>query len=196
MNYDYQKIREEVGKLVEEACLSRDNEFGNTVWEYHIMPVVEHSLELGKKLGADLEILELAALLHDYSAIVDAKFYEDHHMHSGEMAEDILSRLDYDGEKIKHIKECILNHRGSKERNHKSKESEILASADAMAHFSQVVDMFYLTFRVHKYDTREGAVWLKNKLGRSWEKIMPEGKELVRENRRMVMKILDKTINC
>jgi hypothetical protein len=53
-------------------------------------------------------------------------------------------------------------------------ESKILASADAMAHFTEFIDMTYLTFGIHKYKTVEGSIWLKNKLLRSWKKIIPE----------------------
>jgi len=44
------------------------------------LPVVKHSLKLGKQLKADLEVLELAALFHDYANLVDnKKFDKEHH---------------------------------------------------------------------------------------------------------------------
>jgi uncharacterized protein len=194
-NYDYQKIKNEVGNLVKKACYSEDNKFGEDAWDYHILIVAKRSLVLGKKLKADLEVLELAALLHDYASIVDYKFFKEHHIHGAQLAEEILLDLNCPREKTEHIKECILNHRGSRERNHKSVESEILASADAMSHFSELADMFYLTYGVHKLKTKEGAIWLKNKLEKSWNKIMPEGRKLVQEDYDIAMKILDQAIN-
>jgi uncharacterized protein len=68
---NFQKIRGEVYNLVKEAAYSPKNKFTSTAWDYHIIPVVRHSLVLGKKLKADLEVLELAALLHDYACFVN-----------------------------------------------------------------------------------------------------------------------------
>ena len=190
--YNYHKIRNEVRKIVKKACYARDNKFKSSVWQYHILPVVEHSLILGRKFKADLEILELSALLHDYASLTDFKLYKHHHLHGACLADKILSKLGYPKDKIKHIKECIVSHRGSVRISKKSIEAKILASADAMAHISELADMFYLTFGVHKYKTREGAKWLGNKLQRSWRKIMPEGKRMIKEDYQVAMRVIKK----
>ena len=135
------------------------------------------------------------ALLHDYAIVLNYKFSEEHHIHGARLVGEILSDLNYPKEKINHIKECILNHRGSsRERNHKSLESKILTSTDAMSHLSELADIFYLGYGVHKFKTKEGAIWIKNKLQRSWNKIIPEGKEIVKEEYEMAMKILNRAI--
>lgn len=190
--YNYHKIRNEVREIVKKACYARDNKFTSSVWQYHILSVVEHSLILGRKFKADLEILELSALLHDYASLIDFKLYEHHHLHGARLADEILSKLGYPRDKIKHIQECIVSHRGSVRIKKKSIEAEILASADAMAHISELADMFYLTFGVHKYKTKEGTKWLENKLQRSWQKIIPEGKRMIKEDYQIAMKIIKK----
>lgn len=192
--YNYKKIRSEVLKIAREACYSPKNKFTETVWDYHIVPVVEHGLRLGKKLKADLEIIELAALLHDHASLVDEKLYEKHHIHGAEFADKFLTELNYSKDKIKHIKECILSHRGSVSRKKESLEARILASADAMSHITELADMFYLTFGVHKYKTPEGVKWLKGKIERSWKKIMPEGKNVIKSEYDMAMFILNKAV--
>ncbi|MFH1822405.1 MAG: HD domain-containing protein [Patescibacteria group bacterium] len=161
-NYNYNKIRKEVRKLVKEASYSKNNKFKDTVWLFHILPVVKHSLALGRKLNADLEVLELAALLHDYAALVEnGRLYNKHHLYGTKIAGEILGKFNYPETKIKHIKECIVSHRGSVKLNKKSIEAKILASVDAMSHITELADMFFLTFGVHKYKTPEGAIWLK-----------------------------------
>ena len=192
--YDYKKIRDEVRKLVKEACYSPKNKFCSTIWIYHMLPVVEHSLNLGKKLKADLEVLELAAYLHDYAGLVNYKFYKNHHLEGTRLAEEILQKLNFPKEKIKHVKECIKSHRGSVKVNKNTIEAKILASADAMSHISDLADMFYLTFGVHRYKTSEGARWLEKKMERSWEKIMPEGKKLIKDDYKIAMRIINKAI--
>lgn len=193
--YGYKKIRIKVRNLVKKACYSKNNKFSEESWDYHIVIVVDYSLKLGKKLKADLEILELAALLHDYAGICNEKFSKEHHIHGARLAEKVLQPFNYPQDKITHIKECILNHRGSRKRVHKSIESKILASADAMSHFSQIVDMLHFTYQTRKLGTKKGAVWLKEKLKRSWKKIMPEGKKMIREDYEIAMKVLNRAID-
>ncbi|MFA4941365.1 MAG: HD domain-containing protein [Patescibacteria group bacterium] len=192
--YNYKKIRDEVKRIVKDACYSANNNFSYTAWQYHIVPVAKHSLHLGKILKADLEVLELAAYLHDYSGILNYKFYKKHHLHSARLADKILNDLDFPSEKIDLIKKCIINHRGSVEMKKKSLEEKILASADAMSHFTELADMFYLAFGIHKYKTREGAKWLGEKLERSWKKIIPIGRKMIKSEREISKKIILKAI--
>ena len=200
--YNYKKIKQEVSKIVKEACYSKNNKFGNTVWLYHILPVVEHSLTLGKELKGssagspqvDLEVLELAALLHDYAGTLDYRYYQNHHTQGAKIAGKILREYDFPSEKIKKIQECIISHRGSVNLKKKSIEAKILASADAMSHITELFDMCYLTFNIHKYETLEGARWLKNKLARSWDKTMPAGKKLIKADYEQALKIINKVI--
>lgn len=193
--YDYNKIKNKVRKLVKDACHARDNKFKSSVWQFHILPVVEHSLVLGKKFKADLEILELAALLHDYAGLINKRYYKDHHLHGARLVKKILTDLDYPKEKIIHIQDCIISHRASVRIKPKTIEAKIIASADAMAHITELVDLFYLTFGVHKFKTKKGAIWLRDKLKRSWSKIMPEGKKIIKEDYKTAIKILNKAIN-
>ena len=195
MKYSYIKIQPEVKAIVKKACYSKQNIFKSTIWQYHIMPVVEHSMRLGRKLKADLEILELAALLHDYASTIGrGKYYREHHSQSAKMAVKILKRLNYPAARIERVKECIISHRGSVKIKPKTLEAKILASADAMSHITELADMLYLAYNVHNLETSAGAKWLKNKLKRSWGKIMPAGKKIVSNGYKLFMKILDNTI--
>lgn len=190
MNYDFSKIRDEVYSLVEETDKSEKNLF-QTVFEFHILPVVEYSLNLGKILKADLEVLELSALLHDYASIFDVKYYPEHHIRGADFAEKILREKNLPEEKIILVKKCILNHRGSVLKNKESIEEKIIASADAMAHISDLNSMFYLAFKIHKKEKKEGVVFIKKKLTNSWNKIeLEEGKELVKKDFETALYIL------
>lgn len=194
-NYNYKAIRDEVSKIVRKAAYAPENEFTNTVWYFHIIPVVEHSLKLGKKLKADLEILELAAYLHDLAALVDVRQYDNHHIHGVDLADKMLTQLGLPRTKINKVKACIKSHRGSKKVPRRSLEAKIIASADAMAHITEPVDIFYLTFGVHKYKTLGGAKWMKGKFDRSWKKIMPEGRKMVKHDYGIAMEQLNKVIS-
>lgn len=195
MKYNYKKVREQIIKKVKDTCYRQKNYFGGRTWELHIQPVTEYSILLGKKLGADLEILELSALLHDYANLLDTKKYDaQHHKYGADFAKKILQNL-LPEEKIKHIADCIFSHRGSTKIKAKTLEARILKSADAMSHITELADMFYLTYGIRGFDSLEGAKWLKAKLKRSWNKTMLEGKNIVREKYIIANKILDNTIN-
>jgi len=193
--YNYKKIISEVKRIVKEANDSPQNKFGSSVWEYHLESVAKYALILGKKLGADLEVVELASYLHDYSSLVNIKNAKEHHLHSARMAEEILKLTTFPKEKIEKVKACILAHRGSVKMPKKTLEEKIVASADAMAHFNYIPDMFFLVYGINKFKTKEGAFWLKAKLGRSWKKILlPLGRELITDKRKVFLEILNQVL--
>jgi|WetSurMetagenome_2_1015567.scaffolds.fasta_scaffold00657_7 putative nucleotidyltransferase with HDIG domain len=194
MEYNYQKILKQVKKIVLTANNSRANKYGPTVWTYHLEFVASYSLKLAKKLKADKEIVELAAYLHDYASLINFKNAKNHHVVGAEEAKKILTKLGLPEEKITAVAYCILNHRGSVSLIKKTKEEKIIASADAMSHFSCAPDMFLLAYKIHKFETYEGAVWLKNKLKRSWNKIIPEGQKMIKNKKNLFYKVLDQVL--
>ncbi len=174
-------ISTSIRNIVEEQCKSEDNIFGYEIWTYHIAIVVKYAKLLAYKLGADKEIVELAALLHDYASVKDKSMYEEHHVFGAIEAERILKDYKYDEVKIEKVKECILQHRGSVTLEKTTKEAICIASADAMAHIDQVPSLLHLAYCKKKLDVDEGADWVFNKIQRSWNKLCPEAKEIIKE---------------
>lgn len=173
------KITSKISKVVEDACKSESNIYGYSAWTHHIQSVVVFSKQLAKKKHVDVEVAELAALLHDYAQIVDNKLYPEHHVHSARLARELLEEQKYQEEKIAKVEHCILSHRGSREILRESVEAEILASADSMAHFDNLDALFSLAFKVKKLETGAGREFVMKKLERSWKKLLPEAKEMV-----------------
>ena len=171
---------EEISEIVEEACKKETNYFGFGAWTHHILPVVKYAKIMAEKLHADKEIVEIAALLHDYAGIKDHALYEDHHLHGAMLAEQILKEFNYPPNKIEQIKHCIISHRGSKLTQKNSKEALCLADADSMAHFDSIPSLFYLAFSSHKMNIDEANDWLMQKLERSWNKLSPQAKSIVK----------------
>jgi uncharacterized protein len=73
---------------------------------FHIERVLNMSRFLQSKEGGDMEIIELAALLHDIS---DHKFNGGKLNEGGKVAEDILRRYNYPTERIERVKYIIDN---------------------------------------------------------------------------------------
>lgn len=64
-------ITETIKEYVFSECQSSKNAFGPAFFEQHLAVVAAYAKRLGGVLGADLEIIELAAWLHDLSAVQD-----------------------------------------------------------------------------------------------------------------------------
>jgi putative nucleotidyltransferase with HDIG domain len=173
------KLGQAISDIVEEKSKKNTNIFGYEIWIYHVVIVVKYAKILAEKLGADKEIVEISALLHDYASIKDSSMYKEHHMYGAIEAEKILKGFNYPEERINKIKDCIIQHRGSVPLDRTTKESICIASADAMAHIDQVPSLLHLVYYKRKMDVNEGANWVIKKLERSWNKLCPEAKEIM-----------------
>ena len=176
--------------IVEEACKKETNKYRYGIWSHHIVLVVKYGKMLAQKLGADSEIVEIAALLHDYASIKKEPLTPEHHLHSAQEADKILRSFGYPEDKITAVKQCIVSHRGSIDIEKQTVEAVCLASADAIAHIDQIPSLFYLVFVQHQMDIDEGTAWIKAKLERSWNKLCPEGKEMIKDKYEAAKKIV------
>lgn len=178
-------IIEELKSDIKRRCESPDNFFGMGMYE-HIQGVATNSAELAKLYGADVEVCEIAAWLHDIASITDYKLYENHHIHGAVMAEKILNEYNYPPDKIHLVKLCILNHRGSVVKEKTTKEEICVADADAISHYDTLPSLFHLAFVQRKLSIEEGTEFVKNKLERSYNKMSVESKEYYRDKREMI----------
>lgn len=183
-------IIKKIETLVEKACANDNNVFGYGIWTHHIKDVVGIGKKLAKIVNADSEIVEISALLHDYSGIRDHSLHKEHHIHSATYAEKILRELNYPEDRIDSVKHCIETHRGSVKTKRNTPEAECLANADAMAHIENVSSLFYLAYFKHRMQIDEGRDWIYKKLQRSWKKISPEFQSIVELKYRSALEIL------
>jgi len=186
----YTQMINEIKIIVEDACKSDSNAYGYGIWTHHIVLVVKYAKLLAVKLHADTEIVEIAALLHDYAGIKDSTMTENHHIHGADEAQQILSRFNYPQDKIQKVKNCILTHRGSVPMKKLSLEAECIASADAMTHVFQVPSLLYLAYVKHGMGIDEGKEWVLKKVERSMSKLCPEAKVMVNEHYLTVKEVL------
>ena len=114
---------EEIKKMAKTYSDKNDMMHG---WD-HIMRVYDLCVKIGKEEGADLEVLKVAALLHDIGI---SKGRENHEKVGAEIAKKLLE--DYDKEKKENIVHCIETHRFSKGLKPKTLEAKILQDADRL----------------------------------------------------------------
>ena len=182
-------IIETVRKHIYEKYHSDKREDGLNMYDTHVKYVVEYAKQLAKKLNANEEIVEISALLHDIGRLNGKE--ENHHILGSEYAQEYLLSLDYPQEKIDQVKHCILTHRGSLSIPRETVEAECVASADAMAHFRNISDMFYFVYHDLKESSEKGKQMVKDKLERSFQKMIPKGQDIVRDRYDAIMKILE-----
>lgn len=186
-------MREDIINYLKEEVYLRatkpENKFGIGVY-YHIEAVVKNARILAKKYGADEEVVIIAAWLHDIASITDYNLYEMHHIHSAEIAEELLKEFNYDEKKINLVKNCIINHRGSVESKKITIEEKCVADADAISHFDNIPSLLYLAYVKKNMEIEEGKEFVKNKLERSYKKLSEESKIHYFQKYKNVMEIL------
>ena len=136
---------------VERACAAPENSFGYGIWTHHIVTVADFGRALSERLGADAEIVELAALLHNYAGIRDVALAPEHHHHGAAEARQLLGAFGYPAARREHVAACILTHRASQGLAPQTLEARCLASADAMAHIAQVPSLLHLATRARDW---------------------------------------------
>lgn len=179
---EYDKIIYDINKLLNNIC-------DDGRMKYHIIPVVNISLEMAEKLGADKEVVEISAYLHDVTRILGDK--ENHHITGAKYAREFLEKYEFDNKKIKLIEACIKNHRGSVNNKRETLEEKIIATADAISHIEYPLPLFYTWYGKRKATLEGGAIEIKNKLQRSWNKIEFEyKKDEIKEKYNYLMEVL------
>ncbi len=178
---------------VRDYVISRHSE---NDYKYHVSIVVESALKLAKIKKADLEIVEISALLHDVgrAKLSDSETTKtgEHHKDSAKMAKAFLSKINYPKYKLDKVLGCILAHRGQKGGYPpKTQEEIIISNADAMAHFISFLDLYFVF--IGKEGFEKGISLLKKKMDRSWsEKLtMSEAKKLVKNEYEAVCLLLN-----
>ena len=180
----------EIAQMVEDACARDSNIFGYGIWTHHIQQVAENARRLAELFGADAEIVELAAWLHDYASVKDASMIEEHHIHGALLAEEVLERYQLPGATIEAVKHCIETHRGSVPLERRSLEANCLADADALTHIKSAPALLHLAYVKRGMGIDEGADWVRAKLTRSWNKLSPAVQDLAWDDYRSSMQTL------
>ena len=182
-NKEYQILINDIKELLNNVC--KDDRI-----KYHINPVVEIASNMSKELGANIQVVEISAYLHDITKMVGER--KNHHITGAEYAEQFLKKYNIDKEFITKVKNCILKHRGSSEFIRNTLEEKIIATSDAVAHIEHPLTLFYAWYGRRQCSIDEGADGIISKLQRSWNKIEFEYiKEKDRDKYKNLLKILE-----
>lgn len=100
----------------------------------HVLRVYHLAVRLGEELGADLEIIRAAALLHDVAEAApgDDSMRDEHEMASARFAAEVLEREGWDRARIAQVLHCVRSHRYRGRERPESLEAKILFDADKL----------------------------------------------------------------
>jgi len=181
-------IIEEVRKFVEEAC--NEHTLGKEIYINHFLPVVDYAKLLANGKGVDLELIEIAALLHDIGSILNGR--ENHHITGAEIAEKKLTELNYPNDKIQKIKNCILHHRGSIGNSFNSIEEQIIAEADSLTLFGNLEGYFLWVIEQDGIkDQKRIRESVRQKIQNKWNQLSPNARLLVKNKFEAAMLLFD-----
>ena len=174
-----------IRQIILDLCKNKDWK-----WKNHIESVVRNSELLAKKTGADKEIVEIAAWLHDITKIKGQR--KGHHITGSEEAEKILREFGYPQDKIEKVKHCIITHSSDEDYPPKTNEAKVLASADALSYFDNFEDLAYGAYKIKGLSAEEGRKFLMIKYEKSWKKLMPEARKMAKKRYDAIRLLLEK----
>lgn len=187
-------IVEEVRKFVKGEC-EKPNARYPTAYNFHFKSMHNIAKKMAMDFGADVEVVEIATWLHDIGSVMEGR--ENHHITGAKIAENKLRELGYPEDKIKQVKECILNHRGSKESQNKrlSIEAKIISEADALDSFNDVSKQFLITLVHEKLNLEDAKKSVINKLRNKWDQLeFDYSKKLVKPKFDAVMLLVEEGV--
>lgn len=178
-----EKVKEEMIQISNEKM----KETNYDDWNNHIKLVYENGHKLALERKANIEIVDLATILHDVARIIEVGPIEEHNVYGAEVAEKILKKYNYPTEKIELVKKCIYNHIDNPKN---SVEEEIVADADALAHFDNLSMLYYISLGKRRLNLEEAKKFVKDKLEFDFCKLSSYGKEKYKDRYKNIIKTL------
>lgn len=145
-------------------------------------------VEAVKKYDADMEIVQIGALLHDIALINKVGTKVDHHINGAKIAEEVLTELNYPQEKIVRVVGCVYNHRSSK--NTTTIEELCVADADILAHFDNIPMVFDIMFNVRGMQLAEGRKELEKYIEKDYNDLSDKTKNEFKERYEVIKDVL------
>lgn len=184
-------IVEEIRKFVKEECLKPSSKYGFEPFEYHFEPTVKWADKLVDKLGGGREVILIATWLHDIGSIVEGR--KEHHLAGAEIARKKLLELNYPEKKIQLVEKCILHHRGSRDDKRESLEEKIVAEADVINNFDNVVGIIKTALVYEDKTEGEARQEVLEKLERKWKQLhFEESRKLIKPKLEAVKLLFEK----
>ena len=177
-------------ELMKQEIINRSNKFEKktkgtkdeyNLYREHVQYMYKYAVMIAKEKNADLEIVELSALLHDI-AMTDPNLDRSKHNEYGvNIAEILLLENNYPKDRIEKVKNCILNHSSKRKEYRTTLEEQVIVDADAMSHFDSIKNLYSLAHNVMGLNEQESLKSVKEKFIKDYNEISEDVKKFVTE---------------
>jgi putative nucleotidyltransferase with HDIG domain len=141
---NFETLKQKVAGLYESQSPGRDN-WCDWLWQIHVPVVAHNARQLAERLGADAELAEAAAWLHDIADVRMARISDQHEEESLRIGRELMSDAGYSQADIALvIDDAVRLHSCYDGNRPTSKEGQVLATADALAHLKTDFYMYAL----------------------------------------------------
>jgi len=164
----------------------------------HIMRVLSLCLDIGKKLGANLFVLEIVVLLHDIGRVNEEKDVRNlnHAEMSAEMSLDFIKSQSFQISKdeLDNIIHCIRGHSFSNEIIPKTLEAKILSDADKLDALGAIGLYRTIGFTIKKQGGIEQVIdHLENKILKLSDQLyLEESRKIAEERKKIIVTFYNK----
>ncbi len=184
---------------------------GSHDWD-HVERVRNLALHIGRCEGVDLEIVELAASLHDIGREEETKSKGQicHAEHGAKIAREVMKKYDIPSDKIEAVAHCIESHRLSRGKKPEIIEAKVLFDADTLDSIGAIGlgRLFFFASvigaRVHNNKIEAGGDWEYSREDTAYkyflekQKDVPgrmltkEGKKIAKERHQFMVDFFDR----
>lgn len=182
-------MTDKIAELVNNECAG--SYFGPAFFDEHLAVVADCAARLAAPLGADVEIVTLAAWLHDLAAVRDPANQPAHARLGAELVPKVLAPYQYERALVDQVSRAVASHTLPLAPGSASPEEVCLSQADAVAQMTRPFYWFYFATSVRGLDYAHAKIWLANLLTTKWEGLAPPARRLVGDRCKAAMELLD-----
>lgn len=174
----YTDIIEEIRTMMLSEISSPHNMMDPSFYRFHINSVERYALDLATHFGAQKELVHIAALIHDISAIRDFEHLSQHHLLGAVIATEFLKgRIPDDA--CETIADAIRNHNSPV--IDAAPESVVLSHADAMSKFDAPVYWIAYALKRRFATLDESLHWYSTLLSTTYAMMEPVARKKIEE---------------
>ncbi len=166
--------------VIEKACARPETRLGLDFYREHVLVVERFVCRLAPILGASLDIVLPAALLHDIAAVEDFSRVADHHELGAVRAMSILRDQGLAEDRVTAVGACIRRHVLPVAQGEGTAEEVCLSNADALAQMANPSYWLHYAHWARALEFPAGRDWYLSLVKDRWPRLHPAALDLGR----------------
>ena len=157
---------QKVESLYGEKREGRD-EWADWLYSNHVVVVTHNAKTIAEDKGANVELSQVAALLHDVADYKMKRANPEHEAESLKIARELMQQYGYSDEEVALVvNDAIRYHSCHGNERPKSIEGLVLATADSLAHLQTDFYLYFVWFQGPRKPIEEIKEWALKKIER------------------------------